>query len=120
MGSEEVVERMTIKGVVIGAWLAGAAVYPLLSGQVVEAIWKAGPFGLLRYVLFWPLVVLEAFGERACAHGCSNTLLVDVADLIDWLLPQRFLDTLTYLIVCIAVAWAIVRWRRSGRRRELG
>ncbi len=120
MVHEEVVERMRINRFVIGAWLAGAAVFPLLSGQVATAAWKAGPFGLLRYVLFWPLVVLESFGEQACAHGCSNSLLVNVADLIDGLLPQRLLDTLTYLIISLAVAWAIVRWRRSGRGRELG
>ena len=120
MGSEEVVERMTIERIVIGVWLAGTAVYPLLSSQVATAVWKAGPFGLLRYVLLWPLVVLESFGEQACAHGCSNSLLVNVADLIDWLLPRRLLDTLTILIVCASVAWAIVRWRRSRRRRELG
>lgn len=93
----------------------------MVSWAVVNLVEKNGwgpvaPPGVLRFVIFWPLLTVEALGESACAHGCSGSLLAGMADLISWLLPFPVLDTLTFLIVCAGIAWLIVR----GRRRRPG
>ena len=108
---------MTSKRVFIGAWLVGAAASAVVSMQMATAIWEPGPIDLLRLVLFWPLLVLESAGESTCAHGCSESLLYGAAQLIEWVFPISFLDTLSFLIPCVIVAWLIVRRLRPKRRR---
>lgn len=107
---------MTTKRVFIGTWLAGAAVDAILIRWTTPVPWEPGPTDLLRFILFWPLFLLESAGQSACVQGCASLTLFLTEDL-NALLPLSLLDTLTFLIVCAAVAWLIVRWRRPTRRR---
>lgn len=108
---------MTTKGIFLGAWLAGAVVSAILTYQPSTSIWSPGPTDLLRFMLFWPLLTLEAAGESACAHGCSGSFLYGTVQLVEWLFPIAFLDILAFLIPSMAVAWFIVRRLRPRRRR---
>lgn len=88
-----------------------------LTFQPPTSIWAPGPSDLLRFIPFWPLLILEAAGESACARGCSGSFLYGTAQLVEWLFPITFLDTLAFLIPYLAVAWLIVRRLRPRRHR---